>query len=93
MAGTQCRYDRIGSGYARIRREDPEIAARIAAALATRSRSASPAFTGRSTATGGTAVSSSYTVLRQHDTRALSQALDALAEPLSRVSALVVRAS
>ena len=35
----------------------------------------------------------SYTALRQPDTRALSQALDALAEPLSRVSALVVRAS
>jgi iron uptake system component EfeO len=35
----------------------------------------------------------SYTMLGSSDTRTLSQALDALAEPLSRVSALVLRAS
>jgi iron uptake system component EfeO len=35
----------------------------------------------------------SYTTLGTSDTRTLSQALDALAEPLSRVSALVLRAS
>jgi iron uptake system EfeUOB component EfeO/EfeM len=35
----------------------------------------------------------SYTTLRKPDTRSLSQVVDALAEPLSRVSALVLRAS
>jgi SAM-dependent methyltransferase len=34
MATEQVRYDRIGRGYAQIRREDPDIRARIHAALA-----------------------------------------------------------
>jgi iron uptake system EfeUOB component EfeO/EfeM len=33
----------------------------------------------------------SYTKLTRHDKRELAQAVDALAEPLSRVPALVVR--
>ena len=34
-----------------------------------------------------------YSVLRRADTRKLSQVVDALAEPLSQVSAIVLRAS
>ncbi|MCZ6782752.1 MAG: methyltransferase type 11, partial [Proteobacteria bacterium] len=33
MAGTSQRYDRIGHGYAELRREDPRIATRIRVAL------------------------------------------------------------
>ncbi len=77
--GAKAAYDSVRSIVAA---DDPALAKRIDARFAAVANGARPYRRG----TG----SCSYTALDDRDTRALSRGIDALAEPLSQVGAIVV---